>query len=195
MLIDLEFSLESAESRINKEYIKEFDTSDGGLKITADLPEGKGETKEFTLVMAKREAKGIYWSHGLDNTIKDYCDWDVNHAGERLRVIWKKLEDAKPEDKEPIRKKLNEELEVSDYGVADDLDQVLEYGKRFVDSDDPYVLSICGITQEHSGGFRWHKNGVYIGKHKNRGEHLYETPEIDNIIVFEFLKLIPKKKS
>ena len=72
-----------------------------------------------------------------------------------------------------------EELEhTSDYGVADNVEQIKDYFKKYInDKTKKYIISITPVFQEkehagEGGGWRWHKWGPYIGKLNPQYEYL-----------------------
>jgi hypothetical protein len=66
----------------------------------------------------------------------------------------------------------------SQYGVADNLDQIKEYFKEEIDDpDSKYFISLTPVFQDlenkgKGGGWRWHKWGEYIGKLNPQCEYL-----------------------
>jgi hypothetical protein len=81
------------------------------------------------------------------------------------------------------------------FGVADNLSQILEYGKKYIDHPTiMYVLSLAIITKEGQGdgGWRWHKWGDYIGKKHPCREYLADEPEIEEVLVFSFHRVCLK---
>ena len=62
------------------------------------------------------------------------------------------------------------------YGVADNIEQIKEYYKEWIEKSD-WVIEITPIFQEKEnagkgGGWRWHKNGEYIGTLEPQCEYL-----------------------
>jgi hypothetical protein len=203
MLIDLEWKLQTkAFSSLSNDYLKEFNTDNGGLIVAYHYPEefckfGDGiQFRRFRI--AKRILKGIYCTgSNFHNEITNYTDFksgfgNFNKRQKDLNDLLKL--DVNSQQHEIARQKFLLELRKipTEYGTADSLKQIYKYGKYFIKSEDPYVLSLSLLTQEDNGGFRWHKNGPYIGKHKNLGEYFSDTPEIDNIIQFHFHELEKK---
>lgn len=68
------------------------------------------------------------------------------------------------------------ELLTNSYGVADNIEQIKEcFKKQIQSSDEKYFILIHYIYQEKEGdgsGWRWHKNGPYIGNLKPQCEYL-----------------------
>lgn len=79
------------------------------------------------------------------------------------------------------------------YGTADNIEQILEHHVDLVaDPLNKYVLSVTLLLKEQepkSGGWRWHKNGTYIGTLKPQCEHLRDEPEISEVLMYEFLQI------
>lgn len=195
MLIDLEWDLKYAEGRIRANYIAEFDTTDGGLIITTSYPGGDfPDGKRFRTRIADRVHRGVYWSYLLYREIPNYTKWEIEYPWDAERVLFNQMCDARDDEQEHERLRDLFRRTKTTYGCADNLQQIFRQGRQCIASPSPYVLQLSLVTQEYSGGWRWHKNGPYIGRHKERGEHLRETPEIDNIIQFEFHKLVPKNE-
>lgn len=84
---------------------------------------------------------------------------------------------------------------VSSYGVADNVEQVLERFKAVVDHRDiEIVMSFTPIVkkeQPEEGGWRWHKWGEYIGTHEIQHEYLYDEEGIEEVLVYQ---VYPVKK-
>lgn len=84
---------------------------------------------------------------------------------------------------------------VSPYGVADNIEQVKQYAKEMIESDNPVVISVTEIRKDEEpeeGGWRWHKWGQYIGKQKPKCEYLYDEPKIESVYVFHVYAVRPK---
>lgn len=74
------------------------------------------------------------------------------------------------------------------YGVCDDVAQVYKkYPILKNDKKNAYCVSFCKIErkeQPSDGGWRWHKWGEYIGKHKITTEYLHDEKKIDFVYVY-----------
>ena len=83
----------------------------------------------------------------------------------------------------------------SQYGVADNLDQILEYYKEEIDSDDRFFIYVYPIYQDKSnrgngGGWRWHKWGPYIGQLTPECEYLDDEDfYVDYVLIFHIVKI------
>lgn len=75
------------------------------------------------------------------------------------------------------------------FGLADNFKQIMKFLRKYIRSENLYVLGLTFHTQETSGGMRWHKHGCYIGVHKERGEYLRDTPEIKSWYSFSLVEL------
>lgn len=74
------------------------------------------------------------------------------------------------------------------YGVADNIQQVLEFYRQFIDdATRQYVIEITPMRKSEQaprGGWRWHKWGEYIGTQNPQCEYLYDEPLIEEVVVF-----------
>lgn len=77
-------------------------------------------------------------------------------------------------------------LNIIEYGVCDSPEQAMAY-LNLEDRPEPFFVSFVKIRkadQPHSGGWRWHKWGEYIGDHDPRHEYLHDEPDIDEVYTF-----------
>jgi hypothetical protein len=81
----------------------------------------------------------------------------------------------------------------SPYGVADNIQQVLDKYKDVIEDPDRYYLifftEMRKEDQEAEGGWRWHKWGEYIGVQKPQCEYLYDEPVITSVYVFHIMQV------
>lgn len=84
---------------------------------------------------------------------------------------------------------------VNSYGVADNVEQVLEHFKAVVDNPEVEIaLEFTVIRkkdQPADGGWRWHKWGEYIGTHEIQHEYLYDEEGVEEVMVYH---VYPVKK-
>ncbi len=196
MLIDLTFSLKP--NHYNRATLKEFDTSNNGLRIVLDIPNHSILDHQYAV---KLDSLGCYSAWSFEYIIEDFTEYEVINGFEEGQKLFKAIEKAMSDgdkDKENKARDLFwEHCNNSEYGVADSLEQVLEYGKKFIESEHPYVISFSLIKSEDQpdeGGWRWHKWGPYIGQHSVTHEYLKDQPEIKEVIIFHFHKLKLKDK-
>lgn len=85
-------------------------------------------------------------------------------------------------------------LSGNSYGVCDNPENFLEvYNKELDGSDRKFFVTLTPILkadQSEYGGWRWHKWGPYIGKHKPKHEYLYDEEEIDKIYIFSVFEVL-----
>lgn len=66
----------------------------------------------------------------------------------------------------------------SDYGVADNVHQILGVSSKFVnDKTNQYFFHVHPIypaEQSQTGGWRWHKWGEYIGSYESEFDYIYD---------------------
>jgi hypothetical protein len=89
------------------------------------------------------------------------------------------------------------------YGSADTVEQILAAARQpaewtypgfeFLDIDDPgrvFVLGYVTIDKVNHPGWRWHKNGKYLGTHQRRCEHLGDEEGIEFVLSYQFHELV-----
>ena len=77
-----------------------------------------------------------------------------------------------------------------DFGVADNVEQVIDYYNNRDFNKGNHVIFYQTIRKESSGGWRWHKWGQYIGKQEPCCEYLYDEPEIEEIITYSIYQVV-----
>lgn len=80
------------------------------------------------------------------------------------------------------------EYEHTDYGVCDDVQQILDRHHEFKRQDAHHVVTVTRVRradQPADGGWRWHKWGEYIGKHEPRCEYLHDEEGIDEVLCYQ----------
>lgn len=86
---------------------------------------------------------------------------------------------------------------VSSFGVADSVEQLLGKYPFLVEDDHQYLITVATVTraeQPRHGGWRWHKNGDYVGEQDPQHEHLYDDTHIDEVVtfnVYEYKQRVP----
>ncbi len=89
---------------------------------------------------------------------------------------------------------VKEKLYMSSYGVADNIQQVLDVCTPLVeDRANSYCIfcqEVLKSEQPINGGWRWHKWGEYHGTQNPKCEYLYNEPDIESVLVFMAYKLI-----
>lgn len=78
------------------------------------------------------------------------------------------------------------------FGSADSWQQVLDVVTEFAESDDAYILTFSRLTPQDNAGWRWHKNGEYIGNQQPCYEYLGDCDHIAEIVAYHFWKIDPK---
>lgn len=177
-----EYQLLQTTCDINHPYIKEHNIE-----------------KEFNIPHSIRISKGIYYAldmeHVLDEMsttpcIDPYLSFNLG-TGEHITrdemqrqfsLGWERLDEEVPEDKQWYN------YQASSYGVADSIEQILMYFHAVIGNPNNKVLittrEIKREDQSESGGWRWHKNGKYIGTKNPQHEYFYDDKHIDKIVTF-----------
>lgn len=89
------------------------------------------------------------------------------------------------------------DLEISPYGVCDNINQLLTACPELETSDRKFVIALTSVQrkkQSSEGGWRWHKWGPYIGKQNPQCEYLYDEPEIEEVFCYHIYEQIEKEE-
>lgn len=77
---------------------------------------------------------------------------------------------------------------IETYGVCDDLANFMEMVGDQLEVDQRsfvvFMTPVLKAAQGPEGGWRWHKWGPYIGKHKPEAEYLYDEPFIEGVFCY-----------
>lgn len=156
-------------------------------------------TEHCSIPHCIRQTTGIYWSHDLEHVLDEmsttpcidaYLDFNLKTGEYMTRdemrrqfdLGWERLEAEVPEDKQW------QHFQAKAYGVADNIQQILQYFHAVIGNPNNKVLiairELKREDQHESGGWRWHKNGKYIGTKKPQHEYFYDDTHIDKIMPF-----------
>lgn len=91
--------------------------------------------------------------------------------------------------------KFDDNYEYGPYGVCDNVEQVLERYKQWLELPGrKFCISFTKVTkseQESQYGWRWHKWGEYIGTKEPRCEYLYDEDEnIQEIYCYHIYEIL-----
>ena len=99
-----------------------------------------------------------------------------------------------------LHEQLRDDTYRSDFGTADNLVQILGYLKdQIEDPDHLYVICARWIDKVSGAGFRFHKNGPYIGEKHNRHEdgdpylpeYIEDCDNLDGVVMFHLVEVTP----
>ena len=137
----------------------------------------------FDFLFHPTEYTGVYFSNGSESVINDWCKQRaVCHKF--FKVVRKMKENGAT-----IDEIVAAERNAWSYGVADNIEQVLDYynTRNFKGN---HVVLVKWIRKNHNCGWRWHKWGEYIGTQNPRCEYLDDEPEIEKVLIFSIYKVI-----
>ncbi len=89
----------------------------------------------------------------------------------------------------------DDNYEFSPFGVCDNVEQVLERYKQWLEMPDrKFCVSFTKVTkseQSSDGGWRWHKWGEYIGTKEPQYEYLYdEGDDIQEVYCYHIYEIL-----
>jgi len=89
-----------------------------------------------------------------------------------------------------LRERFDKGIYFNDFGSCDSPEQFLShhYGKVLQESEHRYCVFFTPMSKEDHPGYRWHKNGPYIGAKEQQCEHFGDEPEIDHIYQFHIYR-------
>ena len=154
-----------------------------------------------------RHSRGFYMCYNLEREtqqtlvedVPEFMDYrnPTRTADDRLRTY---LEDAR-RYKRSMDKLYSQRykrgpyrnfMSLGAYGLCDSPEQLMELYPHLDDDDVPRVVGFQYIVRKNQspqGGFRYHKNGNYVGRQRPRHEYLYDDTHIDHIISFHIYRV------
>lgn len=164
--------------------------SDEFYKITYDknvIRIGSVKDPSLTEITMEVLGDGIVSAHSLTTWMK-CCKCDHEEVWNRYGFYDRN--GNRPPEELPMSEIVTLDFSVNEYGSADSVEQILEHGVRLAqDKERRFVVQVFAISKEHDGGYRWHKNGPYIGNKERSCEYLADEKDINQIVQFSFIEL------
>lgn len=134
---------------------------------------------KFREIFQPTEYVGVYVSDADENAIHKWTKQSPAYYR-----FWRKVDFCSETWKE--------ERNAWTYGVADNMEQVIEYYNENADGcfHGNHVIFVKEINKNSCCGWRWHKWGEYIGKQNPCCEYLEDEPEIEKVVCFSIYKVI-----
>ena len=159
------------------------------FKPTGIVTEDPNWITPYSIVRDEDGAYGLHWDHS-EELKEEVTLWAFQPTGV-MGLYWgsfniehyvRSITYQKTSDSTSFPRML------SDYGVADSLEQVVTYYNQagITKKHVCFVLKIRREDQPAYGGWRWHKWGPYIGNQTPQAEYLFDEPEIESVIIFQF---------
>ena len=143
----------------------------------------------FNYIFQPTGYTGVYYSTGDENTINAWCKQNAT-----LYKFYRKMKKLMKSG--AIDEEINNIRENAwDFGVADDIQQVLGY---YADRDPEiykgnHVIFINTVKRNPNApccGWRWHKWGKYIGTQNPQCEYLNDETDIEEVVCFSIYKVV-----
>ena len=151
-----------------------------------DIREEKKE-RFFKNYFGKTKYIGVYYSYRSDSEIDEFSKQKCPRGTEEYYKKLNSFEDSLD--------RMYFEKNHWDYGIADNIEQVIEYYYKnekgyFKGNHVILYYEINKNANKPHSGWRWHKWGEYIGIQNNCCEYLNDEPEIERVICFNIYKII-----
>jgi hypothetical protein len=151
----------------------------------------KWKTRKFSDIFRPTGYVGVYWRPKFNYT-DSINQVTKQHEVYDSKTYWDNYNNI-PIDR--IMDRLAYEFNTNFYGVADNIEQVVElYNKNedgwFKGNHVIFCTKILKDPDYPGSGWRWHKWGPYIGTKDPQCEYLNDEPEIDEVVVFNIYKVI-----
>lgn len=88
------------------------------------------------------------------------------------------------------------ETAVGSYGVCDSVEQLLSACPELEAPGREFVVTVTPIRKDaepDTGGWRWHKWGMYIGTQNPQCEYIYDEPSIEEVLCFHIYEKVYAK--
>lgn len=136
-------------------------------------------------LIPQRLCLGIYLSPSSPDIEEDTDDFS-RRAGNLLH----RYDDAR----KPLDVLIKDGM-LKSYGVCDGVVDILnhpQYSEVLSDRNRVFTIFLNEIRREHEGpgGWRWEKNGDYIGTRTPQRDYLYDEPDIESVYVFHIIEHI-----
>lgn len=154
--------------------------------------------KSSKILHVLEDNKGVYWGWNIDSSLRyfdhkrkeRFPNFDPTsgefYSSDDMSEIWSANDDIT--HLSSGKKFVNPFDTIGSYGVADNIEQVLERYKAVIDNPETKIIITAAPIQKDDqpseGGWRWHKWGEYIGTQEPQCEYLYDEPSIDEVIIF-----------
>ena len=148
----------------------------------------KWKVRKFSDIFTPTNYTGVFWCSYTDMVNLITKQYQVYKS----KTYWNTLNSI-PRDR--MLDYINYENSVWYYGVADNLEQIVElYNKNekgwFKGNHVILCWKVKKDPENPCSGWRWHKWGEYIGTRNPQCEYLNDEPLIDEVITFSIYKVI-----
>lgn len=176
MLININIDLNLIKNEIKEyeNYIKHNNLSSEELNIFNEEIDFLKKVKDINDFLEPIKT-GIYRGYWSGDKIKDYCGLNIE---EYNSFLYKNF--PNPSFRE-------------NFGVADNIEQILEYYPELLKSKDKFIVIFSDVyrkDQPEHYGFRYEKFGNYIGIQDIKHEFMYDDKHIDKVIIYWIFKIL-----
>ncbi len=168
----------------HKKHLKRYD-SGMTRKEKAEWGMMSDWSTRFEELFTPTEILGVYVSDFDADVINIWCKQYAYYGRKFFRKV-KQITD--------IHERISYERNCWTYGVADNLQQIVDFYNTNEDGffKGNHVISCFEVHRNPNApysGWRWHKWGQYIGTQNPRCEYLNDEPEIEKVVCFSIYKV------
>lgn len=172
--IDIDLNLIHNEIKAYTSYISNNNVHTEELATIQELINNLKNAKDIRDFLYQIKT-GIYKGCWSKSDLKDYCGLEVEEYDSFL-------------NKNNFNSSFRE-----NFGVADNIEQVLEHYPELLESKDSFIVIFSDVyrkDQPKSYGFRYEKFGEYIGTQDIQHEFIYDDKHIDKVIIYHIFKIL-----
>jgi hypothetical protein len=192
MLIDLPLTEEDIRKLYKPMYQPDIDVfiDDDTYLVTTKNPATPSSKEVTRLAYRKKFSQGVYLGFGLISRIdiEKMLGWKV------AEYILTTIDHLCPDPSKQGRF-LCENYVKEYYGIGDSPEQIFSHPvikEYFLDSEEEYICTLRQSIKAEDGGWRWHKNGEYIGVHEPQCEYFRDEPIIKEVWFYHFYRILSK---
>lgn len=183
MLVNIEVNLKAIENSVinSRKYIEENKDKDSLMDSFVEYVESLSKVKS-TSDFVEVVDTGIYKGYLDKHALKEYFDIDGNKIEEYYSFSPRNMDEVNNFDN--IRE---------NYGTADNIEQVLKHYPELIDEERKFIVVYNDLIRAEMPpfyGFRYGKNGSYIGNQNPQSEYFYDDKHIDKIIIYHIYEIL-----
>lgn len=183
MLVNIEVDLKAIEESVahSRKYIEENKDKEPFMDSFIEYVDSLSSVKSASDFVEVIDT-GIYKGHLDKHTLKNYFNVNGSEIEEFYSFSPRNMDES-----------ANFTNRRENYGTADNIEQVLKHYPELADEDRNFILVYNDLIRTEMSpvdGFRYCKNGSYIGTQNPQNEYFYNDKHIDKIIIYHIYEIL-----